>query len=265
MTMKTTPKLIADRITQIYEGKSGEDVCAVKDLSLKVDHGEFLSLVGPSGCGKTTMIKIFAGLLKPTSGVITVDGRDVTGIPSRDRGVVFQEDAVFPWMTVEQNVGFGPKVNGLPADEVSEITAKYIKMVNLSGFEKSLHKELSGGMRKRVDIARAYANNPDILLMDEPFGSLDSQTKGRMQTELLDIWQSEKKTVVFITHDLEEAIYLSDRVIVLTARPSQVWEEMIVPLGRPRTPELKTTPEFVAFRAQLEVKMAEAIRAGGSK
>lgn len=263
--MKLAPKLIASDITQTYKGKSGEDVCAVRDLSLQVGDGEFLSLVGPSGCGKTTMIKIFAGLLSPTGGSILVDGRDVTGMPSRDRGVVFQEDAVFPWMTVEQNIGFGPKVNGLPPDKVRDTVSRYVKMVHLTGFEKSLHKELSGGMRKRVDIARAYANNPDILLMDEPFGSLDSQTRSRMQTELLDIWHSEKKTVVFITHDLEEAIYLSDRVIMLTARPSQVWAEMVMPLGRPRTPQLKTTPEFVALRAHLEAQMAEAVRAGHAK
>jgi NitT/TauT family transport system ATP-binding protein len=263
--MKPTPKLIASDITQTYKGKCGEDVCAVRDLSLQVGDGEFFSLVGPSGCGKTTMIKILAGLLSPTGGSILVDGRDVTGMPSRDRGVVFQEDAVFPWMTVEQNIGFGPRVNGLPPDKVRETVSRYVKMVHLTGFEKSLHKELSGGMRKRVDIARAYANNPDILLMDEPFGSLDSQTRSRMQTELLDIWHSEKKTVVFITHDLEEAIYLSDRVIVLTARPSEVWAEMVMPLGRPRTPQLKTTPEFVALRAHLEAQMAEAIRAGHAK
>lgn len=263
--MKPTPKLIASDITQTYKGKCGEDVCAVRDLSLQVGDGEFFSLVGPSGCGKTTMIKILAGLLSPTGGSILVDGRDVTGMPSRDRGVVFQEDAVFPWMTVEQNIGFGPRVNGLPPNKVQETVSRYVKMVHLTGFEKSLHKELSGGMRKRVDIARAYANNPDILLMDEPFGSLDSQTRSRMQTELLDLWHSEKKTVVFITHDLEEAIYLSDRVIVLTARPSEVWAEMVMPLGRPRTPQLKTTPEFVALRAHLEAQMAEAIRAGHAK
>lgn len=263
--MKSAPKLTANDITQIYKGKSGEDVCAVRNLSLQVGEGEFLSLVGPSGCGKTTMIKIFAGLLNPTGGSILVDGRDVTGMPSRDRGVVFQEDAVFPWMTVEQNIGFGPRVNGLPPVKVRELVSRYVEMVHLTGFEKSLHKELSGGMRKRVDIARAYANSPDILLMDEPFGSLDSQTRSRMQTELLDIWHSEKKTVVFITHDLEEAIYLSDRVIVLTARPSQVWAEMVMPLDRPRTPQLKTTPEFVALRARLEAQMAEAIRAEHAK
>lgn len=258
--MGAGPKLVAENVTMIYTGKSGEQTRAVEDLTLQVQEGEFLCLVGPSGCGKTTLIRIFAGLLMPTTGKLIADGKDVTGVASRDRGVVFQDDAVFPWMTVEQNVSFGPRVNGASAEEVKAIAQKYISLVNLTGFENALHRELSGGMRKRVDIARAYANNPDILLMDEPFGSLDSQTRSKMQTELLEIWQSEKKTVVFITHDLEEALYLSDRVIVLTPRPSHVFEEMIVPLERPRKPSIKTDPAFVKLRAELEGKLADAIR-----
>ncbi len=258
--METIYKLTAHGISKVYEGESGEKTIAIKNLNLQVKEGEFLCLVGPSGCGKTTLIKILAGLLLPTSGEILMDGKNVTGKPSRERGVVFQENAVFPWMTVEQNVEYGPRINGLPKNVIKEISKKYIKLVNLSGFEKALPKELSGGMKKRVDIARAYANNPDILLMDEPFGSLDSQTRSKMQTELLQIWQSERKTVVFITHDLEEAIYLADRIIVLTARPSYVFEEVTVPLSRPRKKSVKTTPEFVALRANLENMMENAIK-----
>ncbi|WP_213973895.1 ABC transporter ATP-binding protein [Tepidanaerobacter acetatoxydans] len=263
--MEPKYKLIAQDITKVYEGESGEKTIAIKNLNLQVKDGEFLCLVGPSGCGKTTLIKILAGLLLPTSGSILMDGKNVTGKPSKERGVVFQENAVFPWMTVEQNVEYGPKVNGLPKTVIKEISSKYIKLVNLSGFEKALPKELSGGMKKRVDIARAYANNPDILLMDEPFGSLDSQTRSKMQMELLQIWQSEKKTVIFITHDLEEAIYLADRVIMLTARPSYVFEEMIVPIGRPRDKSIKTASEFVKLRADLENLMEKAIELNENK
>ncbi len=253
-------KLAMEEVTQVFSGTSGESVRAIENMNIAVKDREFLSIVGPSGCGKTTLLRILAGLLVPTQGRIIVDGEDVTGAPSKKRGVVFQQDAIFPWMTVEQNIAYGPKVNGVEPRKVKEITEKYIEMVKLRGFEKSLPKELSGGMKKRVDLARAYANSPEILLMDEPFGSLDSQTKSRMQTELLNIWSQEKKTVIFITHDLEEALYLSDRVIVLTPRPSKVLSELVVSLERTRDSSIKTDHRFVELRAQLEETLAEGIR-----
>lgn len=243
-------KLILEDITHIY-GSEARTTTALDGISLAVRNREFLSVVGPSGCGKTTLLRIAAGLLMPTRGTVRVDGEVVTGVTSPDRGVVFQADAVFPWMTVRENVMFGPLVRGLPQHEAAAIAKHYIDLVGLAGSEDAYSKELSGGMRKRVDLARAYANEPSVMLMDEPFGSLDAHTKGKMQTELLRIWDQERRTVLFVTHDLEEALYLSDLVVVLSARPARVLETIEIPLGRPRTPAAKTDSEMVRLRAAI--------------
>lgn len=248
--MTTQGKLTLQAVTHVYESE-GRSTAALEGVSLAVREQEFLSMVGSSGCGKTTLLRIAAGLLIPTSGVVRVDGQDVTGRTSPDRGVVFQADAVFPWMTVRDNVMFGPAVRRMPRDEARAIAQHFIELVGLAGSEDAYPKELSGGMRKRVDLARTYANQPSVMLMDEPFGSLDAHTRGVMQTELLRIWDQERRTVLFVTHDLEEALYLSDRVVVLSARPGRVQQTIEVPLGRPRLPSVKTQPEFVRLRAEL--------------
>lgn len=248
--MITGEKLVLEGITHVYVGE-GRTTVALEGISLAVRNQEFLSVVGPSGCGKTTLLRIAAGLLVPAVGAVRMDGKVVTGLSSPDRGVVFQADAVFPWMTVRDNVMFGPVVRGLPRHEAEAIAKHYIDLVGLSGSEDAYPKELSGGMRKRVDLARAYANEPSVMLMDEPFGSLDAHTKGKMQTELLRIWDQDRRTVLFVTHDLEEALYLADRVVVLSARPGRVMQTIGVPLTRPRTPAAKTDPELVRLRAAI--------------
>lgn len=248
--MTNVDKLVLEDITHVYESE-GRTTVALKGISLSVRNQEFLSVVGPSGCGKTTLLRIAAGLVVPATGAVRVDSRIVTGHTGPDRGVVFQADAVFPWMTVRENVMFGPVVRGLPRREAEDIAKHYVDLVGLEGYEDSYPKELSGGMRKRVDLARAYANEPSIMLMDEPFGSLDAHTKGKMQTELLRIWDQDRRTVLFVTHDLEEALYLADRVVVLSARPGRVIQSIDVPLTRPRTPAAKTDPELVQLRAAI--------------
>lgn len=212
-------KIFADHVSVAYE-KDDESLLAVDDVTLSIQEGEFVVIVGPSGCGKTTFMNTLAGLVKPISGKVFMDGKKITG-PSAERGVVFQQFALFPWKTVFENVEFGLKYRGIPKDERREIVRKYIRMVKLEGFENSFPHELSGGMKQRVAIARVYANMPQILLMDEPFGALDAQTRTIMQEDLSEMFMMEKRTVVFITHSVEEAIYLGDRVIIMTARPGK--------------------------------------------
>lgn len=245
----TEVKIRAINITHIFKGK-GREIEALEDLNLAVNDGEFVTVIGPSGCGKTTLIKIFAGLTIPTQGKILLDGKEVKG-PGADRGMVFQQDAVFPWMTVEQNVEFGPLMRGISREKRDEIVKDIVKLVGLDGFEKFYPKELSGGMRKRVDLARAYASDPEVMLMDEPFGMLDSQTRSKMQDELAKIWGKRKKTVIFITHDLEEAIYLADRVVVLTARPGKIKKFFKINFPRPRSLELTISEEFLNVKRTL--------------
>jgi len=213
-------------------------------MSLIVREGEFLCLVGPSGCGKTTLLRLVAGLIKPTSGEIFLDGRKIEG-PDRDRGFVFQEYALFPWLTVKKNIEFGLEISSIERTKREAIAQKYIDLVELRGFEDRFPKELSGGMKQRVGIARAFANDPKLLLMDEPFGSLDAQTRNLMQGELLRIWEKEHKTVLFVTHSVDEAVYLADRVVVLSARPAKVKEVVKVGLARPR---VRTSPEANRIR-----------------
>jgi ABC-type nitrate/sulfonate/bicarbonate transport system ATPase subunit len=217
---------------------------------MDVPNGHIVSLVGPSGCGKTTVINVIAGFMKPTSGRVLVDSREVSG-PVSHCGVVFQADSVFPWMTVEQNVAYGLKMNGHAATDITNAVEKYVELVGLTEFIHRWPRELSGGMRKRVDLARAYAFNPRILLMDEPFGSLDVLTKEEMQSLLLEIWQTERKTVLFVTHDVEEALFLGHHVAVMTSRPGSIKQTFEVPFPMPRMPSLKFEPEFLDLRRRV--------------
>ncbi len=217
---------------------------AVVDISLDVFDNEFLVILGPGHCGKSVLLNIVAGLEKPVGGALFLDGEPVIGSDERI-GMVFQKLALMPWKTVMQNVEFGPELAGVPKEKRREIAQKYINLVGLGGFEKSYSNELSGGMKQRVGIARAYTNNPEVLLMDEPFGQLDAQTRYAMQEEIERIWQQEKRTVIFVTNNIEEAVFLADRIILLTKSPAQIKETYQIDLPRPR----KTTePEFLAIR-----------------
>lgn len=243
--------------------KGGKPVTALDNISLDVAEQEFAVIVGPSGCGKSSLLRLVAGLIEPTSGIITLDGKAVTR-PGKDRGMVFQSYTLFPWLTVRQNVEFGPKIAGIPAGERSQIADRFISEVGLEGFENAYPKQLSGGMMQRVALARALANDPEILLMDEPFGALDSQTRSLMQELLLKIWERQHKTVLFITHDIDEAILLGDRVHVMTARPGRIKEMVEIDIPRPRTVDVLTAPEFIALKRRIMTLIhEEAVRAMG--
>jgi NitT/TauT family transport system ATP-binding protein len=219
-------------LSMSFAGKKPDgQIDVLRSISLDVQQGEFVCIVGPSGCGKSTLLNLIAGFIKPTTGSILVQGSPVTG-PDPKRIFVFQENGVFPWLTVEQNVGFG--LARKPEENRREIVRHYVQMVGLTGFEKSFPRELSGGMRQRVEIARALAANPEIIYMDEPFGALDFLTRLKMRADLTRIWQEERKTVLFVTHDIEEAVQLADRVVILSARPATIQTEVVVNLPRPR-------------------------------
>lgn len=238
----------------------GEDrVVVLEDLNFEVADQEVVCVIGPSGSGKTTLLNLLAGFLEPNRGRVVVDGRRVQG-PSPERGVVFQQYAVFPWLTVADNIGFGLTLgaNKTSAKRRREIVQHYIELMGLEGFENAYMKTLSGGMRQRVAIGRAYAVNPEILLMDEPFGALDAQTRDRMQEQLLQVMAAEGKTVVFVTHSVEEALFLADRVIVLSARPATVRRVIDVDMPRPRDHEVKTSAEFAALRLEVENLLRES-------
>jgi NitT/TauT family transport system ATP-binding protein len=211
----------------------GSETSALVDINLQIEKGEFVCLLGPSGCGKSTLLKIIAGLIPATSGRITIKGKPVSG-PGPERAVVFQDYALFPWMTVRDNVEFGLEARKLPVAERREVSRRLLNVVGLSDFAERFPHQLSGGMKQRVSIARALAVDPSLLLMDEPFGALDAQTRQSLQDELLSIWREFRKTVVFVTHSIEEAIYLSDRIVVMTARPGRVKQIVMVPEARPR-------------------------------
>ena len=213
--------------------KLKKGIVALKNINLKVKKNEFLCIIGPSGCGKTTLLHMIAGFEKPTKGKIILEGKEIKK-PSPERGVVFQDFSLFPWKTVIENIEFGLGIQGWPKNERREIARKYLDIVGLKGFDDARPHELSGGMKQKVAIARTLALDPDILLMDEPFGSLDEQTKNRLDFELLNIWEREKKTVIFITHCIEESIVLADRIILLTSRPGKIHIEMKLDLPRPR-------------------------------
>jgi NitT/TauT family transport system ATP-binding protein len=256
-----TPKLQLRDIKMTFRTRRGEEVIAVDNLSLDVYDREFLSIVGPSGCGKSTLLRVVAGLIEPTSGDILLDGRFIKG-PGADRGMVFQSYTLFPWLTVKGNVEFGPRLKGLPSSERARLAQDYLEMVGLKGFENSYPKELSGGMMQRVAIARALANDPEVLLMDEPFGALDAQTRTIMQELLVNLWQRTPKTIIFVTHDIDEALFISDRVYIMTARPGRIKQVLNVELPRPRTYDIITTPEFIAQkRMVLDAIKEESLKA----
>ncbi|MFH0967902.1 MAG: ABC transporter ATP-binding protein [Methanobacteriota archaeon] len=231
-------------ITRRFTRDDGESILAIDNLSLTIGNDEFISFVGPSGCGKTTLLRIIAGLDQATSGEVLVDGNLILG-PGPKVGMVFQEYSLFPWRTVLDNIAFGLEMKGISKQDRYEIARRYIRLVGLEQFELSYPFELSGGMRQRVAIARALANDPDLLLMDEPFGALDAQTRNKMQTELLMIWERSKKTILFVTHSVDEAVYLSDRIVVMSPRPGRI--RTIVPVSIPR-PRNRTAPEFGELR-----------------
>ncbi|MBI3456602.1 MAG: ABC transporter ATP-binding protein [Candidatus Rokubacteria bacterium] len=236
-------KIEIRNVSKRYESDDPARGLALDDITLTIQDNEFVTLVGRSGCGKTTLLNIIAGLVAPTTGAVLVNGRPVTG-PGAGKGMVFQQHALFPWLTALGNVEFGGKSRGMPARERREIALQLIDLVGLRGSEHKYPLELSGGMQQRVAIARALALDPEILLMDEPFGALDELTRIEMQEELLRVWSTRKKTVVFVTHSISEALVLSDRVVVLTARPGRIRQE--VPVSFPR-PHERTQPEFVAL------------------
>lgn len=231
-----------DNVRKVFNTRNGEMV-ALNGVSLDIHNNEFICVVGPSGCGKSTLLNIIAGLTEPTSGKVYCDGKEVTGTGT-ERGVVFQQYALFPWLTVKKNVMFALEMRSVKGKEAEEEALKYLAMVDLVKFADHYPKELSGGMKQRVAIARAYAANPEVLLMDEPFGALDAQTRTQLQTELLETWEREKKTCFFITHDVEEAIILAQRVIIMSARPGRIKDIVDVNIPYPRTQETKLTPEF---------------------
>jgi len=256
-------RLLADKIKienlrKVFEVRGGGNVVALNDVSFSVREGEFVCIVGPSGCGKTTLLKIIAGLERPTSGVVTLDGKPVSG-PGRDRCMVFQEYALFPWRTVLKNITFGLENLGIPKEERLKIAKRYIELVGLQGFEDRYPHELSGGMKQRVGIARALAIEPEVLLMDEPFGSLDAQTRNMLQKELLEIWEKTQKTILFVTHSVDEAVFLADKIVVLSARPAVVKEILEVDLSRMRD---RTSQEFNEVRSKvLRILQEEAQKA----
>lgn len=242
-------KVRIDNVKKVFDTRRGE-VVALNGVSFDIKENEFMCVVGPSGCGKSTLLNILAGLDSPTSGEVYVDGNLVEG-PGPERGVVFQQYALFPWLTVEKNIEFGLKLKGLPQSEIKERVEKYLEVVGLNEFAKSYPKELSGGMKQRVAIARAYAVNPEVLLMDEPFGALDAQTRTQLQQELLDTWEKEQKTCFFITHDVEEAIILATKVIIMSARPGRIKSIIDVNIPYPRNQETKMTREFIELKNEI--------------
>ena len=223
---------------------------AVQSASLHVAPGEFVSLIGPSGCGKSTLLNAVAGFIAPTSGTLTLDGRRIHG-PGPDRGVVFQQYSLFPWMTVRRNVEFGLKMHGVPRAERERQARTLLGLAGLLSFENHYPDQLSGGMKQRVGIVRALATSPQVLLMDEPFGALDAQTRVVMQEILTNMWQRLRLSVLFVTHDIDEAVFLSDRLYVMTARPGRIKAEIPIPLPRPRTPAMMASPEFLALVQQV--------------
>jgi NitT/TauT family transport system ATP-binding protein len=256
-------KLELDKVTLEFFPRTGAPVLALDDVSLEVAEQEFAVIVGPSGCGKSSLLRLVAGLVEPTHGEITLDGTPVTR-PGKDRGMVFQSYTLFPWLNVRDNVEFGLRIGGLEAEKRRHISDHFIKEVGLEGFESAYPKQLSGGMMQRVALARALANDPEILLMDEPFGALDSQTRSLMQELLLQIWENSQKTVLFITHDIDEAILLGDRVHVMTARPGRIKERVEIDLARPRHVDLLTSPEFITLKRRIMGLIHdEAVRAMG--
>lgn len=248
--MSAAVKLRAEHVRKVFD-VDGAPLVAVDDITMTVRENEFVTIVGTSGCGKSTFLNMVAGLIPITSGRLEVDGKPVTG-PGADRGMVFQKYTLFPWLTVLENVKFSlRKKRDLTPREKDALARQYIRLVGLGGFEDAYPAQLSGGMQQRVAIARALVYRPSILLMDEPFGALDAQTRGLMQELLLKVWEEHKTTILFVTHDIDEAIFLADRVYVMTARPGRIKKEVIVSLPRPRDYHVMTAPEFTAIKREI--------------
>ncbi len=250
--MQNKVKISLHNVGRTFLSPQGKEIEALRDVNFEVedayspegrDVGEFRVLLGPSGCGKSTILRLIAGLDRPSRGEVFVNGKPVKG-PGRDRGMVFQKYTSFPWLTVADNIAYGLKIHGTPPAESRKIVARLVQAVGLSGFEKAYPDTLSGGMQQRVAIARTLAVRPQVILMDEPFGALDAQTRSDMQLLLLRIWEETASTVLFVTHDVEEAIYLGDRIFILSARPGTIAEDVPVPFGRPRDMALKQKNEF---------------------
>lgn len=258
-------KLVVDQVGRIFPSvHGGAPTVALQPTSLTVGDNDFITVLGPSGCGKSTLLRIVAGLDRPTSGEVRLDGRAITG-PGPDRGMVFQSYTLFPWLTIAQNIAFGLDEKGMNPTERDRIVAAYVERVGLRGFERHYPKQLSGGMQQRTAIARALANDPALLLLDEPFGALDNQTRGLMQELLLGIWERERKTVLFVTHDIEESIFMANRVVVMSARPGRIKADIKVDLPYPRHYTVKTSPEFSALKARLTEEIrAEAVLAANA-
>jgi NitT/TauT family transport system ATP-binding protein/sulfonate transport system ATP-binding protein len=258
-------KLAVERVTRVFPGqRGGAPTPALEPVSLALSRNDFVAVLGPSGCGKSTLLRIVAGLDRPSAGRVLLDGREIAH-PGADRGVVFQSYTLFPWLTVAENVAFGLVEKGVGKAERDRVVASWLEKVGLTGFAQHWPKQLSGGMQQRTAIARALANGPEVLLLDEPFGALDNQTRGLMQELLLSIWEREQTTVLFVTHDIEEAIFLASRVVVMTARPGRIKAEVQVGLPHPRHYRMKTSPEFSEIKARLTEEIrAEAVLAAAA-
>ena len=243
-------KLSIRKVRLAFPRRGQAPLIALDDIDIAVPDKQFAVIVGPSGCGKSSLLYLVAGLTEPSGGELLLDGRRIEG-SGRDRGMVFQSYTLFPWLTVRGNVAFGLRLRGVADAEVRATVDRYIREVGLNGFEDAYPKQLSGGMMQRVALARAMANDPEILLMDEPFGALDSQTRLVMQQLLLRVWEHEHKTVLFVTHDIDEAIFLGDRVFVMTARPGRIKEEIAVDLPRPRAATVTMSPQFLAIKQRI--------------
>jgi ABC-type nitrate/sulfonate/bicarbonate transport system ATPase subunit len=244
-------KLVIENVSRVFPAvRGGKPTRALEPTSLSVADNDFVTILGPSGCGKSTLLRMVAGLDTPTTGTIKLDGKIITG-PGADRGMVFQSYTLFPWLTVSENISFGLRERGVGLHERNAIAGEWLDKVGLTSFANHYPKQLSGGMQQRTAIARALANSPKILLLDEPFGALDNQTRALMQELLLGIWERERKTVIFVTHDIEEAVFLASRVVVMTARPGRIKADVAVDLPHPRHYTLKTSPEFSALKARL--------------
>jgi len=250
--------LTINELGKTFDSNKGP-VIALEDINLEVNRGELAVIVGPSGCGKSTLLNIVAGLEQKTTGVAALEGKEID-TPGADRGMVFQSYTLFPWLTVRKNVEFGLRLKGVPAAERAEIARKYIGLVGLEEFENALPKELSGGMKQRVAIARVLANSPVMLLMDEPFGALDAQTRILLQELLLDVWRKEKTTILFITHDIDEAILLADNVYIMSSRPGRIKAKIPITIPRPRDHKATVTPEFSAVKSQIMDLLWEEIQ-----
>jgi NitT/TauT family transport system ATP-binding protein len=247
------PKICVKNLTKIHKSQSRASATAVSNVTLSIAEGEFICVLGPSGCGKSSLLLCLSGLETATAGEILIDGKPVQG-PGPDRSIVFQEYALFPWRTVRGNIAYGPESAGLPKEKVREITSKFIRMVGLEGFEEHYPFQLSGGMKQRVAVARALAVDPEVLLMDEPFGALDAMTRTALQSETVKIWQATRKTIVFVTHSISEAILLADRVIVFAGRPGRVKADISIELPRPRDIKLK---KFLDVQSRIEALVQE--------